>query len=473
MSKYTLLILAFTCLFSNVGAQQFSSYPDQAVIRNLTAENGAQLSAAQAGTTMERRPGNHKQTQIATRLLSYVYYYINYKNQLLPFDSTAYIYHSKAGPDPSTGNVVPDSELHYTHYGSNYELERIYTNTRDERDRLAIRTDSPFGQGYIPSRKYYTYYPNDKIKSYSYQYKDPNTGLQTKAEERFYYYNVLGKDSLISFGYRDTLFTYDGNGNLIEGLGRYNGVGGKYNKFRQTFTYDEWNKMKSQRYETWIPWQQVWDTISTTYYYYDSEQFLTGYCWHDSFYHSDTMGVTTLSKSPLIQTFTHYSQGGGPNGRSTRVMNNRGLLISAFSESPNGSNWVVTSRGEYQYNIFDKLILRTSKDKDGNTIRLDRYNYEDFTYGAPPEPIPSDIPTPLLFPVPANDRMIISMNFLNPQDYAAAVIDASGRTVMKWADRGAGLYLKAIDTYSLPAGVYNVNIVTEKGISNKTFTIVH
>ncbi len=78
-----------------------------------------------------------------------------------------------------------------------------------------------------------------------------------------------------------------------------------------------------------------------------------------------------------------------------------------------------------------------------------------------------------LFPNPANSEAILAFNINAAANIDITVTDAIGRTVFSYSQNfNAGTQKIVIPTANLSAGVYNVNVRTEKGLATQRLTVV-
>jgi hypothetical protein len=66
-----------------------------------------------------------------------------------------------------------------------------------------------------------------------------------------------------------------------------------------------------------------------------------------------------------------------------------------------------------------------------------------------------------IYPRPNRGRFTVELGLPHPGDVTTRVIDAAGRTVRQWSERGAELYRREVDIRDLPAGVYFVRVESE------------
>jgi len=79
-----------------------------------------------------------------------------------------------------------------------------------------------------------------------------------------------------------------------------------------------------------------------------------------------------------------------------------------------------------------------------------------------------------LFPNPTGYDFYIRYDQLQESDLSIRIIDITGRTVLQIVrpEVEAGTYTENIQVESIPPGTYMVQIMNNKGVSNKTLVIV-
>jgi hypothetical protein len=118
------------------------------------------------------------------------------------------------------------------------------------------------------------------------------------------------------------------------------------------------------------------------------------------------------------------------------------------------------------------LAFRNTSD-DGNFIFIDDISITPFPAGV--NNVVAAINTLNIAPNPAKDMAVLTMTLSETSHVQVDVVDAMGRTVVVAAanqDFGVGEQHVTINTASLPAGVYNVKIVTGTSVNTERLTVV-
>ena len=364
-------------------------------------------------------------------------------------DSVRYEYGSGRGSVPDDERINEDDYVLFdlsTKYNFNSSIwgyerselrEQYYTN--DNKVKQLIYKNWHAGS-------------NDWKNSERYTYTYDATGKMEKSVQQLWYGQLWQNDinSTLSYDGNNNVvnmqaltyrvsFDYDVNNNLVKMEDQVWSQGAWVNSERKTYTYtgtnlvqyiqEQWSGSDWVKTKRWTYVYDANDNITQTTEYTWTGLWLPNYQ-HEYKYDGNNKMLEDVKK--LWNTTTTAFDN---SSKEVRTYNFKSLPVSVITYSWNGQGWAHTS---------------------GNTKT--NFYYEEY--------VPSSVNTiPLatiteMYPVPANDKLTIKMQWERPEVFTVSVIDMAGRVVFLQQEPAVREYMGTIPVSNLPAGNYAVAIVS-------------
>ena len=196
------------------------------------------------------------------------------------------------------------------------------------------------------------------------------------------------------------------------------------------------------------------------------------------------------------RSINHYDASGDRTVQLTQALDSSGwsnsaLLTSTYDANHNmiqyidqiadsTGNWQNNRRCQYTYDSYNMMTSYTQNTWDTSnggswqatySDRMVHYYYETFN-------LPSGIAEitqagqARLYPVPAADMLSLDITWNEAQPSIATIYDATGKQQSQFTLPDAATYHGYIPAYTLPAGIYTLQIKGSKGSITKQFNVL-
>jgi hypothetical protein len=143
-------------------------------------------------------------------------------------------------------------------------------------------------------------------------------------------------------------------------------------------------------------------------------------------------------------------------------------------------NWINTIRFQYtydSYNMMTSYIQNGWDTANGGSwkptagYRMVHYYYETFNLPSGIAEI-AQVGQARLYPVPAADMLSLDITWNEAQPSTATIYDVTGKQQSQFTLPDAATYHGYIPAYTLPAGIYTLQIKGTKGSITKSFNVL-
>ena len=263
------------------------------------------------------------------------------------------------------------------------------------------------------------------------------------------------------------VYSYDGDGNLIEILFQ-DKVGANWvDTYRITYTNGTNGKPTSSLAESWDGTN--WNNSSKTTYTYDANNNVTsatsqnwdGAMWVNSTKFNYTYDANNLNTEIISQYWDSGSSMWVDSYRNTYTYNASDKIVTSVGESYDGTNWNPSYEQTYVYDGNGNLSTCKGAFWAGSAYEDDvLYTYTWGALSSVPEPIVSFQPS--VYPNPFNTTATISFNYLNAASYSFELFTISGISVLKYDEVKEGRIEISRDI--IEPGMYIYSITGEDGV---------
>jgi len=362
----------------------------------------------------------------------------------------------------ANNNVLSDLEATWNATTSSYANVEEDSFTYDANNNMLMDKDlmwnaatSSWNNG---SEYIYTYNSNNKMLTEIYAYGNGNTWINST---------------------KDT-FTYDGNGNMLADLNlEWNGTNNTWgNNTLATYTYNAGNNMLTEQDQTWDG-ASAWINDDLYAYTYDANNNMltdlyqvdngTGNVWLNSY--TDTFAYDGAN-DPLTDKGLTWDTVTNAFVKSYLITNtgfvSQQPLTSVYQTwDTTNSVWNNMEEELSAYNSYNQQTVLTLLDWNGSAWVGNTDDEQDFfyyqTYNLSVKPVTNAGGSALIYPVPTQDQLHISLTWDAPQACNIAIYDVQGRILKQWQVPSATSYQNTISVRNLAAGNYFLNITGANG----------
>ncbi|RYD55791.1 MAG: T9SS type A sorting domain-containing protein [Sphingobacteriales bacterium] len=425
----------------------------------------------------------------------------------IPKDSSVFNYSYSRGSDMKTNLYLFDTSIRHANQGSGLALSERYLRTYD--DPTSVRVATEIKQEYVNGA-----WKNSQRTTYHYPAAFGTTNNEKKDTITVEVWNNLSNDW---YRLTRTSITYNANKDVTEELfQRFNNlnqtwdndrvttqtyIGGKitsrlikewnnttsaWNNTQQiTYTYSS-NNLTNELLEVWDKSISAWMKMNKTEYTYNgagentskilSRWIPTTSSWLFIFKND----YEYTSGNVKADTFSSWDDGTSmwtQNWLYTYTYDNNKNLLTSLTRSPGPDSFLYYRSQEWTYNSYNQPTRFIASEWDFVTKMwvpmnassvLSNYYYTLFNVGV--RHLSSSLNVNV-FPVPAQNFLVVGINMDSPAEIRATLYDMQGRMVKYWTENTQGNYQRTVPVSELPNGVYILQVKTGNKELTKTLSI--
>lgn len=423
----------------------------------------------------------------------------------IPVDSSVYTYGYSRSSDMKTGLYLFDTSIRHQNTGSGLVLSERYLRTYE--DPAAVRVQSEIKQVYTNGA-----WQNNQQTTYHYP---ASFGTTNSTKKDTILVESWNNPSNAWYKLSRTSITYNTNKDVTEELiQKFNNLSQTWDNERMiTNTYTS-NKLTSRIEKQWDMTGSTWRNVLQVAYSYSGNNLMTETTqgWDQSTtswtpimkieYAYNTSGEN-ISKTysrwlPPTSTwdFTtkdqyEYTSGSMTsdtfsswNGTSwernwlyTYTYDNAKNLLMALTRTPGPDSFLYYRMQEWTYNTYNQPtkfmasewnFVTKMWDPMNGSATLSNYYYTLFNVGVKPL---SPAISVNVFPVPAQNFFVLSLELDRQSQLKGALYDMQGRMVKYWSETAAKSYRRTVPVSELPNGIYILHINTGNKELTQTLSI--